>query len=254
MGDTLFRPISAVNYRKVLLRDEKNKLTEDYISIRSVIGSITDIKGNEIKIKVPFLYSKPHPFIFRLRHNIQKEIVKKNSLFYFLLIERAGIKIPEVFEAKPAEMADVIAHCMAFELYKRFINKVSGKEYRQYLNLKRFETRGIYFKSRYELFYVCSIEEAKKLFDKYKYLLYKKIYWRKNFHNDTTLYDNIDLWDYIFNAYLSPYFRIDHKQGMIYYFPPIFRHDLQDFRCEKILEINKIIRSYAYIERKKNEY
>ena len=243
VGETLSKPISAPNYRKILLRNIRGKLIEDYVTIRTTIGSIVDIKGNEIKVKVPFLKSKPHPFTFRIRHNIQTEI-KKSFLYYFLLIERAGEKIPEVFEVESAEIEDALAHCLAFELYRLFINNVSRKEYRRFAVLQYDkETFGLEIEGRQigNLFGNCSIEEGEKLFRKYSSLIYK-IYQR----NTKCVPSNINLWDLILETYLQPYFKIDEENERIYYFPILFRHYSRGFICEKILELNKMIRSYTF--------
>jgi len=245
VGETLSKPIFAPNYRKVLLRDNKGQLFEDYITLRATIGGIVDIKGNEIKVKVPFLKSKPHSFTFRLRHNIQKEI-RRGTLYYFLLIEKAGEKIPEVFDVESAEIEDAIAHCLSFEFYRRFINNVSNDNYRRYAVLQYKEKFGFAIEKSEisNLFGICSIEEGKKLFRTYLSLLYK-IYRKENAERISS---NINLWDFILKTYLLPYFKIDEENDKIYYFPILFRHHSQDFLCEKIAEVNKMTRSYAFLQ------
>ena len=245
VGETLSKPIFAPNYRKVLLRNINGQLFEDYVTLRTTIGSIVDIKGNEIKVKVPFLKSKPHSFTFRLRHNIQKGI-KRNFLYYFLLIEKAGERIPEVLDIESAEIEDAFAHCLAFELYRQFINNVSRDKYRRYAVLQyNKEKFGLEIEEEKisNLFGICSIGEGKKLFRKYSSLLYK-IYRKENTERISS---NINLWDFILKTYLLPYFKIDEENDRIYYFPILFRHYSQDFLCEKIAEVNKIIRSYAFL-------
>lgn len=242
IGDTLIKPILAPNYRKVLLRNNRGELFEEYITLRSTIGSVIDIKGDEIKVKVPFLYSKPLAFTFRLRHNTGREI-KKHSLYYFMLIERAGERIPEVFDVDCAEIEDALAHCLAFELYRRFINKISENEYRQYVVLKHKERLGFKMgrKEPSNLFGICSINQGMELVRRYLYLL-RKIY-KKELVNST-----INLWDFVFRTYLSPYFKIDEENDKIYYLPLLFRHHPKGFLCEKIVKLNKIIRSRIFPE------
>jgi len=230
VGETLSRPISAPNYRRVLLRNERGELIEDYITIRTTVGSVVDIKGNEIKVKVPFLRSKPHIFIFRLRHNINDRI-ERDSIYYFLLIERAGEKIPEVFEIEPAEIGDALAHCLAFELYRRFIKNISSAKHEQYTK-----------EEINNLFHICNIEEWENLFKKYASFLCK-IY-RKEMPRNINL-----LWDFI-KVNLLPYFKINTKKGGIYYFPILLRRHPQNLLYEKLIkfmEVNKIIRHYTLI-------
>lgn len=246
VGETLSKPISAPNYRKVLLRNGMGDLIEEYITIRATIGSIIGIKGNEIKVKVPFLNPKPHAFIFRLRHNTQRDIIKSGSLYFFLLIERAGETIPEIFEIESAEVEDALAHCMAFELYRQFINNVTKDNYRRYSVLQYNEGFGLMIEESKtsSLFRICSIEDGERQFRRFASLLCK-IYRRE--------IGGVNLWNSIFKTYLSPYFKIDEENDRIYYFSPLFRHRSKDFLCEKILEINKAIRSYVYLEERNIE-
>ena len=72
------------------------------------------------------------------------------------------------------------------------------------------------------------------------YKIYRK-------ENTERISSNINLWDFILKTYLLPYFKIDEENDRIYYFPILFRHYSQDFLCEKIAEVNKIIRSYAFL-------
>jgi hypothetical protein len=241
VGETLSRPISAPNYRKVLLRNGMRDLIEEYITIRATIGSIIGIKGNEIKVKVPFLNSKPHAFIFRLRHNIQRAVIKKGFLYFFLLVEQAGETIPDIFEIECAEVEDALAHCLAFELYRQFVNNVTRDNYRRYSVIqynKRFGSR-IEESKTSSLFRICSIEDSERLFRRFASLLCK-IYQRE--------IGGVDLWDSIFKTHLLPYFKIDEENDRIYYFPPLFRYHSRDFLCEKLLEIKKAICSYTYLK------
>ncbi len=244
VGETLSRHIFAPNYRRVLLRNINGQLFEDYITLRATIGSVIDIKGNEIRVKVPFLNSKPHSFTFRLRYNTHKEI-KRNSLYYFLLIEKAGERFPEVFDVENAGIEDTLAHCLAFAFYRLFINNISKDKYRRYAVLQyKKEKLGFEIEEKEisNLFGICSIEEGKKLFRKYSSLLYK-IYRKENTER---VFFNINLWNFFLKTYLLPYFKIDGENDRIYYFPILFRHYSQDFLCEKIVEVNKIIRSYTF--------
>lgn len=242
VGETLGKPISATNYRKVLLRDRNGNLIEDYITIRVTVGAIIEIKGNELKVKVPFLNQTPHSFIFQLRYNVDARALEKDRLYYFLLIERAGEKKLEIFSIENAEQIDALAHIISFELYKRFIALVTGDEYRQYIILKDSIVGKIECKNPYDLFEICTIDKCKEMFNSYKYLIYKRIYPTRM--EDSRLFSSqIDIWEFIYTTYLSPYFKINDK-NKIYYSPPIFKHDLHDFLCEKILKINKTIHSY----------
>jgi len=247
VGETLSRPISAVNYRKVLLRDKEGQLVEEYVAIRVTVGSIIDMKGNEIKVKVPFLFNTPHAFTFSLPYCNHMNLIEKGSLFYFLLIEYGGEKTKKVFLMENADIIDALAHTVSFELYRRFILSVSSDVYRRAIFPKhpiigKFQKEDIS-----ELFAVCSLGEYRDIVRKYSSLIFNKVFSSEKIKNEEMLLYHIeDLGEHIFQTYLSPYFKI--KDNKVYYFPSIFRHNSTNlYFCEKNFAINKLIRSYSLV-------
>lgn len=245
IGDTLIKPISAVNYRKVLLRNSKNDLVEDYVTIRVTVGLVVEMKGNELRVKVPFINLRPHTQIFKIRHNLKNEEITLNDIYYFLLIERAGKRPSEIFAIEKIHLADVIAHLVSFYLYKRFVNSSKGDEYRTYINRKLNPALDVILETqnsgkKEDLFYICTLDELDTIFKYYKNLIFKRVY--PNIHEKYSF----DLWDYISKFYLVPYYDINSSEGKVYYKPPIFRQELQDISCNKIQNISKIIHQYSY--------
>lgn len=246
MGDTLSRPLSPITYRKVLLRDRTNHIFADYITIRMIIGSIIDKKGSEIKVKVPFLKDRPHSYIFKLDSNIEVESFPNGEILNFLLLERAGEKIHEVFEADKAEPVDALAHILAFELYQMFIMRVSPGKYRGYINMIRHPfIKNVLSIKEMEEFRICSYDDYKKMVIDFKRLIYQKIFFQ--LEEQGMLSTKIDLADFIFKTYLSPYFKIDIDNN-IYYLPLSLSRNpnYNNYLSEKFLKINNLIRKETY--------
>lgn len=235
-GDTLSRPISAINYRRVLLRNSNNELYEDYITLRVVVASVLDMKGNQIKVKMPFFKKRPHPFTFNLRHKDESEL-KVGNIYYFLLMYRAGEHIPFVYKYQKINRISALAHTTAHALYYRFLNSSTGEEYKQQL----IKLNNPIINPNEDNFKICSLNEFKDLFEHHRRIIYEKVFYDVNSGENPSL----NLYEYIYQMFLSPYFKIDAQKNIISYKPPIFNHDLKYFTCKNILKINKMIKKHT---------
>jgi hypothetical protein len=245
VGDSLWRPLSPINYRLVFLRGARGEIVPDCVTARVIIGSIIELRGDEIKVKVPFLERTPHAFEFRMPLRPSVGPPRKGSLYYFLLLERAGERIPEVFLLEPALRVDALAHMLSFWLYNTFMNKVRSDAYRSYM-INRYTAAGkINLREMSDFFGICTLQNFQELFYEYSFEVFDKIY--KDVNQKEEDPPRYSLRDTIWNSYLSPYFKLDTNSDVIYYSPPVFHHDLsnRDLLCGKVLEIRKITRRYA---------
>lgn len=235
-GESLSRPKSPTYFKKIFLRDESGCIYEDYIMFREIIGSIVDMRGDELKVKVPFLEERPYSYKFKIKKIDKVNIVKKLELYHFLLIERAGNKDLEVFDIEPASQIDALAHLISYKLYEKFISSTGQDKYRQYINIKNNPMIGELLNIDYsKVLEITSIKEYNKLVSIYANLIYNRIY--PISQSDERLSLKIDLADYIFKTYLSPYFKNDNEK--IYYVPQFHRYNTGGFLAEKFFKIKK---------------
>lgn len=212
VGDSLLYRKPSINYKKVLLRNSENISEEEYMCIRVTVGSILDINGREIKVKLPFLNTSYRPLYFYLRPNITGESINKGDIYSFLLIEKAGESQLEVYALENISRIEALAHTISYELYNRFMMSSIGKEYKNYL-LNIISAQSCEIDSDLN---ICSLEELKRIFDNHINLIYR-IAFPNNVHEKMP----INLFKSIFNVYLSAYFQIDKKNNQINYKPPI---------------------------------
>jgi|GEM_PF-4423260 hypothetical protein len=241
VGESLAQHISGVNYRSVLLRDRHGELVEDYVTVRVAIGSVLDLQGDEIKVKMPFLRDHHHPITFRLPRS-EIEPPRKGRLYYFLLLERAGERVPEILLFEHAQKMDALAHVLSFCLYNKFMSKTSGDIYRSYMVNKYTVLGRVKPKEMSDFFGICYLDEFKELCRDYIIRIYDDVYRSiSQTEEDPPLYS---LSDIIYNSHLSSYFKLDANTNTIYYDPPIFHQKLtkDDFLPSKVKQMNSIIR------------
>lgn len=241
-GDTLEGPISAINYNRVLLRNEKHELYEDYVTLRVVIASVIEIRGNQVKVKMPFFKKRPHAFIFNINSNTNLE---KDNLYYFLLIYKAGERTPYVYLYRKINKMGALAHTISWELYNQFLATSSGEEYKKHLASKNIPK----FLKTENVMAICSLEEFKDIFEEHERTT-NAVFGNVNSAENSQL----DKFDYITKNYLSPFFDINTEENLVSYKPPIFKHNVDGFICGNILKMNKIVKKQVIRKFEDNEY
>lgn len=229
-GDTLEGPISAINYNRILLRDENQELYEDYVTFRVVVASVLDKKGNQLLVKMPFFKKLHHPFIFNLRNKVALE---KNDLCYFLLMYRAGEFLPQVYLHRKINKMSALAHTISWELYNQFLATSSGEEYKKHLASKKIPK----FIKTENVMKICSLEEFKDIFEEHERTI------NAVFENvNSTENSKLNKFEYITKNYIAPFFDINAEENLVSYKPPIFKHDINGFLCSNIPKMNKIVK------------
>lgn len=229
-GDTLEAPISAINYNRVLLRNEKQELYEDYVTLRVVVASVIEIRGNQVIVKIPFFKGNRHPFTFNININTH---IEKDNLYYFLLIYKAGERIPYVYLYRKINKLGALAHTISWVLYNQFLATSSGDEYKKHLASKNIPK----FIKTENAMAICSLEEFKDIFEEHERTINAVF---RNVNSDEN--SQLNKFDYITKNYLSPFFDINAEDNLVSYKPPIFKHDIDSFSCNNILKMNKIVK------------
>lgn len=232
-GDTLEGPISAINYNRVLLRNEKQELYEDYVTLRVVVASVIDIRGNQVTVKMPFFKVKHHPFTFNININTH---IEKDGLYYFLLMYKAGMRLPHVYLYRKINKVGALAHTISWELYNQFLASSSGEEYKKHLATKNIPK----FMKTENVLSICSLEEFKDIFEEHERLI-NAVFINVN----STENSKLNKFDYITKNYLFPFFDINMDENLVSYKPPIFKHKVDGLICGNILKMNKIVKKQA---------
>lgn len=240
-GETLEAPISAINYNRVLLRNEKQELYEDYVTLRVVIASVIEMRGNQVKVKMPFFKRRPHAFTFNINNNTKLE---KNNLYYFLVMYRAGDVLPQVYLYRKINKLGALAHTISWELYNQFLATSSGEEYKKYLASKNIPK----FLKTENVMAICSLEEFEDIFEEHERII-NSVFRNVNSAQNSQL----NKFDYITKNYLSPFFDINAEENLVSYKPPIFKHDIDSFSCNNILKMNKIVKKQVIRKFEDNE-